>query len=35
VDTPGLVTAPTTQDFLDAVNSSLGTTFKMDDFAGR
>ena len=29
------VTAPESQEFLDAVNEHLGTTFQMDEFAGR
>ena len=31
----GEVTAPEEQEFLDAVNSRFGTTFKLDQFAGR
>lgn len=31
----GEVTAPETQDFLDAVNRRFGTTFRLDQFAGR
>jgi hypothetical protein len=29
------VTAPNTQEYLDAVNAALGTSFKMSQFAGR
>ena len=29
------ITAPESQDFLDRVNNSLGTSFKMNEFAGR
>jgi len=34
-DLAGEVTAPQSQEFLDAVNSAFGTTFEMDQFAGR
>ena len=29
------VSAPESQEFLDAVNAALGTTFQMDQFEGR
>ncbi len=31
----GEVTAPESQDFLDAVNEALGSDFRLDQFAGR